>query len=243
MYLRAEINPNRFPLEPSYADNVVTDGPFTFDTSPRLQVQFVSFGYELSGVTYYPRLVDDVFQTYSWIRRTYPLASAPGSASDPSPGFRPNLWVMFDEGLGSRVFLDPACTAAMKDNLATNPQCSNLRASAYTNISRIGPVYGLWWTSGGQSGEEPPPGNLHKVMDLHEEGKGVPAEERAELGKEIFRLNCEEVWTIGTIGLSPMVMGVIVCKNKFRNVKNPNLGSWLYPNPGPQYPCQYFWEE
>jgi peptide/nickel transport system substrate-binding protein len=79
-------------------------------------------------------------------------------------------------------------------------------ASAY-NGSRIGPVYGLWWTSGGQSGEEPPDGPLHRVMDLHEEGKGVLAEDRAALGQEIFRINCEELWTIGTIGLSPMVMG------------------------------------
>ena len=28
-------------------------------------------------------------------------------------------------------------------------------------------------------GEEPPEGPLHRVMDLHEEGKGVVAEDRA----------------------------------------------------------------
>ncbi|MDY7079955.1 MAG: hypothetical protein SXV54_24000, partial [Chloroflexota bacterium] len=133
LYLRAEVNPNRFPLEPNYSDNVVTDGPFTFQTSPRLQVQFVSFGYVLDNQVYYPRLIDDVFQAYSWIRRAYPLASTPGSASDPSPGFRPNLWIVADDALGGKVYVDPACTDAMKEDTKTYPHCSNLRASAYTN--------------------------------------------------------------------------------------------------------------
>ena len=50
----------------------------------------------------------------------------------------------------------------------------------------------------------------------------------------------EEFWVIGTWKGMP---GYAIVKNKFRNVANPNLGSWLYPNPGPQNPCQYFWEE
>ena len=50
-------------------------------------------------------------------------------------------------------------------------------------------------------GVEPPAGPLHDVMDLHEKGKGVAPDELAEIGKEIFRINCEELWTIGTIGL------------------------------------------
>jgi peptide/nickel transport system substrate-binding protein len=79
-------------------------------------------------------------------------------------------------------------------------------------------------------------------MDLHEEGKGVLAEERAELGKEIFRLNCEELWTIGTIGLSPMVMGVIVCKNKFRNVPEETANNVIINTPGNAFPEQFFWK-
>jgi peptide/nickel transport system substrate-binding protein len=116
-------------------------------------------------------------------------------------------------------------------------------ASAYSNGSRIGPVYGLWWTSGGQSGEEPPEGPLHRVMDLHEEGKGVLAEDRAALGQEIFRINCEELWTIGTIGLSPMVMGVIVCKNDFRNVPEEAANNVIINTPGNAFPEQFFWKK
>jgi hypothetical protein len=129
LYLRAVLNPNKFPLEPNHEDNVVLEGPLAFQPSPRLQVQFVSFGYVLNNQFYYPRLVDDVFQIYSWIRRVYPLASAPGSASDPSPGFRPNLWIIGDDALGSYVDRSaPECATMYPD-----PDDRSLCASAYTN--------------------------------------------------------------------------------------------------------------
>lgn len=135
IYLRAEVNPFKYPLEPGYEDNVVTDGPFAFEASPRLPVQFVMFGYEWAGTTYYPRLIDDLFQTYSWVRRVYPLASTPGGYGDPTPGFRPNFWYVFDAGLGAKVYVDPGCTSDMFEDPKTYPQCSNLRASAHTNAA------------------------------------------------------------------------------------------------------------
>ena len=101
--LKATLNPWRIPPESTYADNTYNYGPFTLSDSPRLGVYFVSFGYSIGNNTYYPHLIDDVFQTYSWIRRAYPLDSSYGSFSDPGVGFRPNLWIMYDEGLGSRV--------------------------------------------------------------------------------------------------------------------------------------------
>jgi hypothetical protein len=86
-------------------------------------VQFVAFGYTLGGTTYYPRFIQDIIQTYSWIRRAYPVASTPGLYGNTTPGFRPNLWFVWDDGLGSRVN-------------QTAPECAssgNLCASAYTN--------------------------------------------------------------------------------------------------------------
>jgi hypothetical protein len=119
--LRAVLNPNQVPLEPNYSDNTVNAGPFTFVASPRLSVQFVAFGYSIGNQTYYPRFIQDILQTYSWVRRAYPLASTPGFWGDPTPGFRPNLWFVYDDGLGSRVNQTaPGCT-------------DNLCASAYTN--------------------------------------------------------------------------------------------------------------
>ena len=121
LYLKAVMNPYEDPLEPNYGDNTSTAGGLNFQVSPRLVVYFVNWGYSLNNQTYYSRFIKDVIQTFSWIRRAYPLASAPGMLSDPTPGFRPNLWTIFDSGLGSRVNQTAAgCT-------------DNLCASAYTN--------------------------------------------------------------------------------------------------------------
>lgn len=125
--LRASLNPNEIPVETTMTDNSSYHGFFYFDPSPRLEIQFVSWGYILNNTFYYPRLVDDVFQAYSWIRRVYPLASTPAGISDPSPGFRPNLWIVTDGELGSRVNRTHA------DCLAMDPDYRSLCASAYTN--------------------------------------------------------------------------------------------------------------
>ncbi|GAB4581507.1 MAG: BACON domain-containing carbohydrate-binding protein [Anaerolineales bacterium] len=134
--LRAVLNPWQIPPENSYADNTYNYGPFTLSDSPRLGVYFVSFGYSFGSATYYPHLIDDVFQTYSWIRRAYPLDSSYGNFNDPGPGFRPNLWIVYDEGLGSRVNQTAdECNQApfyyYDDGELVDDR--NLCASAYTN--------------------------------------------------------------------------------------------------------------
>ncbi|HNB50637.1 MAG TPA: BACON domain-containing protein [Anaerolineales bacterium] len=135
--LRASLNPWRVPPESSYADNAYNYGPFTLSESPRLGVYFVSFGYSIGNNTYYPHLINDVFQTYSWIRRAYPLDSSYGNFSDPGVGFRPNLWIMYDEGLGSRVERTAnECTQKpfyYYDDEGELVDNRSLCASAYTN--------------------------------------------------------------------------------------------------------------
>ena len=123
--LHAVLNPYKVPLEPNYSDNQQTSANFNLAASPRLAVQFVGFGYSLNNTNYYPLLATDIVQTYSWIRRSYPLASKPGFFSDPTPGFRPNLWYVFDDGLGSRVNQTASECSKMSD--------PTLCASAYVN--------------------------------------------------------------------------------------------------------------
>ena len=135
LVLEASVNPYSFPLEPNYDDNRKSVGPLTFKASPRLEVQFVEFGYALNNTLYYPRLVEDLLGNYSWIRRVYPLASTPGNMFDPTPGFRPNVWLVGDDGLGSRVNQTaPECAKLLKKNAdGTTTDDRNLCASAYTN--------------------------------------------------------------------------------------------------------------
>ncbi|MBV7327965.1 ABC transporter substrate-binding protein [Chloroflexi bacterium TSY] len=109
----------------------------------------------------------------------------------------------------------------------------------YANISRIGPLAGNWYQSAGESGVEPT-GDLRRVTDLTEQGKGASAEERIEMGQEIFRLNADNLWTIGTVGLTPMVMGTVVVKNNFRNVPETAFNTVVVQTPGSARPEQFF---
>ncbi|HEX7973494.1 MAG TPA: hypothetical protein VF498_03725 [Anaerolineales bacterium] len=124
--LQVVLNPNHNPPQQSYANNIFYSPPFAFQRSPRLPLVLVDFLYTIGDTTYGPRVVKDVLQTYSWLRRAYPLASPFGLIDDPSPGLRTDLDFVIDDGLGSRVDM-------------TNSDCNgvgNLCASAYA-ISRI----------------------------------------------------------------------------------------------------------
>lgn len=99
--LHAELNPQELPPEPTYSDNTWTFGPVNFAQSPRLPVRFYAWGYELGGTTYYPRYQEDILQSYSWIRRAYPISSLTPSGN--GPGLAPELSYVFDAALGSRV--------------------------------------------------------------------------------------------------------------------------------------------
>lgn len=101
--LRAELNPYRFPPEPTYADNTLTTVTFNLDVSRRLETHFVLFEYDSGGDRYRPRYEQDFLQTVSWVRRAFPLASTPGWSGNPSPGFRPAVRYLYDEDLGGNV--------------------------------------------------------------------------------------------------------------------------------------------
>ncbi|MEM7799681.1 MAG: hypothetical protein AAF633_10870 [Chloroflexota bacterium] len=88
--LQAEVNPYNFPTETAVGDNTLTTKAFTPLPSPRLELEFYVFSYTKNGQVRQPRMKEDIVQTYSWMRRVYPLASAPGNWGDPSPGLRPD---------------------------------------------------------------------------------------------------------------------------------------------------------
>ena len=70
----------------------------------------MGYNFTLSGTTHFPRHIEDIDQTFSYIRRTYPLASAPGGGTDSSVGFRPNVhWVFFNRLEALLNQSDPYC--------------------------------------------------------------------------------------------------------------------------------------
>lgn len=108
----------------------------------------------------------------------------------------------------------------------------------YATASRIAPLSGLWYQSGGKSGVEPI-GDLKKVIELYETVKVTLSDEKkVQLVKEIFRINVENLWTIGIVN-SPYT---VIVRNDFRNVPETgvNFGGTLLVD---LHPEQYFIEK
>ncbi|MEZ4637679.1 MAG: hypothetical protein R2856_22445 [Caldilineaceae bacterium] len=75
-------------------------------------------------------------------------------------------------------------------------------------------------------------------MELYDQIKASgDAAVQADLMNQILDIAAEEFYAIG-ISLGAPGYGIV--KNNFHNVPSPHPGSWLYPNPGPTNPEQYW---
>ena len=88
--------------------------------------------------------------------------------------------------------------------------------------SDISPLFGIkwrqWYDTNGASGEEPPDWAKQHVRHRQASGRPcVPGSERyTELGKELVKLNLENMTIIGTIGALPKP---VVVSSELHNVK------------------------
>ena len=120
-----------------------------------------------------------------------------------------------------------------------NPFTYPPHAMAFSHDSGIGPASGDWFQSGGKLGKKPE-GDLLKQLEDFEKAKGLPAEERVAVGQEINRLMAENVWIIGTVGVSPALLGIVIKKNNMGNVPDQVVGSTPGQTPGNARPEQFY---
>ena len=104
-----------------------------------------------------------------------------------------------------------------------------------------GPLYGRWFQSGGAEGREPPP-RMQELMAKFLKAFGVPEAERVQLGKEIWQIALDEVYAIGTVGLSPAAGGTRIVKTGMGNVPAGQYNSPDGKTPGVTRPATFFWK-
>ena len=61
--------------------------------------------------------------------------------------------------------------------------------------------------------------------------------------QELFKIWADNVWEIGTVGLTPMVQGVVVVNANLRNVPEIAGNDWPLRTPGDTRPEQYFYAQ
>jgi len=107
-------------------------------------------------------------------------------------------------------------------------------------IGTWGPLYALWYMTGGKGGEEPPGvvRQLQKIWDVIK--VTTKPEERKRLVAQLTKIHRENIWMIGTVGESP---ALVVVKNNFRNVPEKLVSDDILRSPGNAYPQVFFFKK
>ena len=106
----------------------------------------------------------------------------------------------------------------------------------------LAPLSQQWINTDGAQGVPPAP-ELQRIMDIIDEAKASAPERQVELAHELFRIWTDNVWEIGTVGLTPMVQGVIVANADLRNVPETAANDWPLRAPGNTRLEQYFFAQ
>jgi peptide/nickel transport system substrate-binding protein len=112
----------------------------------------------------------------------------------------------------------------------------------YSGESLYGEAWQVWYNNPSGEGSltppEEPPAGPKQQMELYDQIKATgDPEQQAALMMQILDIAAEEFYAIGISLPSP---GYGIVKNNFHNVPSPMPGAWLYPNPAPANPEQ-FW--
>jgi peptide/nickel transport system substrate-binding protein len=106
-------------------------------------------------------------------------------------------------------------------------------------ILTIGPLFRTWINSGGKDGVEPTP-EFKRIIALVDQARTVGPAGQIEAAKEIYRIWADNLFEIGTVGLTPMVQGVVVANTRFRNVPTTLGNDWPLRSPGNARTEQFF---
>jgi peptide/nickel transport system substrate-binding protein len=102
--------------------------------------------------------------------------------------------------------------------------------------STWGILWGRWWNTGGEQGEEPPE-MIKQLFEWQEEYNITGSDEPA---RKVLESQAEHIWTIGTVGMAPHPLFV---RNNLRNVTETG-GFWTWDSlwAYPEFPEQWFFK-
>jgi peptide/nickel transport system substrate-binding protein len=110
----------------------------------------------------------------------------------------------------------------------------------YNSESLQAPLYAQWYQSRGKQGEEPP-AEIKKMMETFDKiVHTAENQKKKELFDEILSANEENLYVIGMVYQPP---DYYVVAPNMKNLPATDFQSWIYPNPGPIHPEQFFYDK
>ena len=103
------------------------------------------------------------------------------------------------------------------------------------------PLMRKWYETNGAEGVEPTP-EIAKIVEIIDEAKVSGRDRQIELAHELFQIWADNIWEIGTVGLTPMVQGVVVVNKDLMNVPDTAGNDWPLRTPGNTRPESFFYQ-
>ncbi len=115
----------------------------------------------------------------------------------------------------------------------------DIRLPLYGNLT-YGPLWKDWYDSNGSKGVEPP-APWKEIVKLQDEAKSANPDRQAQIAQQIFKLWVDNLYDIGTIGLTAVDQGVAVVNKNLRNVPKDLTKDWALRTPGNGKPEVWFY--
>jgi peptide/nickel transport system substrate-binding protein len=106
--------------------------------------------------------------------------------------------------------------------------------------SFFGQEWTAWYNSGGAQGEEPPQSMLDRYALFEEYKATADPARQTELFNRIHQIAADE---FEMIGITTDADKTAIVSERLRNVPREFPSGWMYPDPGPTLPQQYYFAE
>jgi peptide/nickel transport system substrate-binding protein len=117
----------------------------------------------------------------------------------------------------------------------------DFRRDLYGNLT-YGPLWKQWYDTNGKEGVEPP-ADAKKIVELQDRAKTVGPTEQVKIAQELFKLWVDNMFEIGTVGLTATDQGVAVVNAKLHNVPANLTKDWPLRTPGNGRPEVWFFKQ
>lgn len=155
-------------------------------------------------------------------------------------GINTQLEVLTRDAYWPRAVGNEVMVATWTTDRGLVPMVDPIYIFPFDERSWMAPAYGVWYKTGGAQGVEPTD-EFKAAMALYDEYKiTIDPARQVEIGKELVRMSTENLWTLGTVGMTP---NPVVVKNNFMNVSPNHTADWIIMTPGTLEPAQFYFAD
>ncbi len=154
-------------------------------------------------------------------------------------GIRTDMRTMSRDIYWTRATSNEIEVATWTESRAIDPMVDPIWVFPFDERSWMAPAFGTWYKTDGRLGEEPPE-LMKEMMRLYDQYKiTVDPVEQNEIARRLVRMNAENVFVVGTVGLTP---NVVVVNRRMRNIPETYTTDWIYMAPGALDPSHWYFE-